>query len=560
MIKIISFIGWCIITVIGKTLRIAEVNSRDWWKKRPGQNVVFAFWHGDQFLPCYHHRGQQAAIMSSQSRDGEIQAGILRRFGYVTVRGSSTRGAEKALVETIRLVKKGHSGAFAVDGPRGPFHEIKPGIVYLAQKTGKVIIPVTACPQKYGVLKKAWDKYKLPRPFTKGVIVYGEPVEVRKEDSIEERTCFLQNCMKQMSEFSEKYYWSKDVREYLEHHPRPKILVVQPSRIGDVVFTLPAVLALRKKYPAAWIGWLVDERCAPVLEGNPAVDEIIVFDRRKVSLSYLFEFRRKLREMRIDLSIDFHGLFKSAFAVLLAGAKFRLASASTNGMRELSWLVSKEIRPPKKDTHCVDRHLQVARYLGCPAERPEFNVAVSPKDTAAVEELLKKHGIGGSRPLVAVHPGGGWIARRWFPERFSELIRRLHDEAGADVVLVGGKEGGTSEKGLNEEIAAAANGGVTDLTGATNLKELAALLSKCAVFVANEAGPMHLAVGLDVKTVALIGPTDPGRTGPYRNTRILRHRVDCQPCRNRSCATRECMRQITVDEVFSAVNEMLQGK
>ncbi|MHB9155945.1 MAG: lipopolysaccharide heptosyltransferase II [Endomicrobiales bacterium] len=557
MLKLISFIGYVVIHLINRSLRVREINPSPWKERK----AVFAFWHGEQFIPCYRHRNQDVAIMSSLSRDGEIQSGILSRLGYVPVRGSSTRGGEKALVETIRLVKRGRSAAFAVDGPRGPYRRVKPGILSVARKTGRPVIPVSSASKRSTIFSKAWDRYELPLPFSRSVIAYGKPVEVQKDDDLEAKAREVEGALEELSGFLHGGYWSNDPAEYLRSHPCPKILIVQPSRIGDVLFSLPTAAALRKRFPNAWIGWFVDERCAPLLEGCADIDEVIVFDRGRVSLPYLLGLRRQLHERRLDLSIDLHGLFKSALMVALAGARFRIASSSTNGMRELSWLFSREIRPPEKETHCVDRHLAVARYLGAPDGKPEYHINVGDKERKKIEELLLVPGEASGRPLVAVHPGGGWLSRRWSPERYCALIGRVLSETDARVVLVGGKEGGAGEKGLNEKILSRVKGNgqrVADLTGLLSLKELAALLLKSTAFVANEAGPLHLAAALNVPSVALLGPTDPARTGPHGgNVRILRHTVDCQPCRERSCPRRTCMDLITVDEVFNAVKDRL---
>ena len=141
--KLLSLLGWAFVNALGRTLRIKEVNPVNYKKDR----VIFAFWHGEQFIPCFHHRNQKVAIMSSLSKDGEIQTGILNLFNYSVIRGSTTRGAQRALVEMIRRIKTGHNGAFAVDGPKGPYHKVKSGIIYLAQKAKKPIIPVSSSPE-----------------------------------------------------------------------------------------------------------------------------------------------------------------------------------------------------------------------------------------------------------------------------------------------------------------------------------------------------------------------------------------------------------------------------
>ena len=568
---IVSFAGWIVYRVIGVTLSISEIRSAALDPVLSRGAVLYALWHNDQFLALYYHRGQGISIMVSQSRDGEMIVGVMERFKYLTVRGSSTRGGGRALVEAIRNAKKGISCAITVDGPKGPRHEVKPGMALLAQKSGCPVVPVAAAFSRAWAFS-SWDKFRVPVPFTRTAMLYGNPIHVSPEDDIEQKRREIQAAISSLSTLGDMFFNVSlsgsipdnriSLADYLRAHPCPKILLIQPSRIGDVIFTLPSLAALRDAYPAAWIGWIVDERCAPVLEGNPLIDEIIVFDRRAVSFSYIRAFARKLRDKHIDVSIDFHGLFKSAFLVMLAGARFRIASAATRGMKELSWIISKEVRPDRENAHCVERHLAAARFLGASSGAVSFPFSVSVSDTAAIERLMKEHNIDSVRPLIAIHPGGGWTSRRWSTNRFAELADRIA-ETGALPVLVGGKEGGAGERGLNEAIVSRARSFVPDLTGRLTLKELGAFFSRTRAFVGNEAGPMHMAVALGTNVVGIIGPTDPARTGPYApregNSRvtIVRCAVPCQPCRNRNCKKRICIEGITVDAVFEALKKYL---
>ena len=554
----LSFFGWCILNGLSKSLRIRTVNARQWPVPVGEANVVFGFWHGEQCTLLHQHRGQNIGIMSSLSKDGELQAGILKRFGFFVARGSSSRGGERALIELIRHLRRGNSAAFAMDGPRGPLHDVKPGIIYSARKSGRSIIPVSVAPKSYMVLEKAWDKYELPRPFTEVAIAYGEPIPISENDDIEEKARLIREKTETLSRFTHTHYWSDDMNEYLHYHPHPRILIVQPSRIGDILFSLPTVAAIRKHYPHAWIGWLGDERCAPILEDCPDINERIIVDRRNLSLGSLRSLKRYLREKSIDVSIDLHGLFKSALMVHLAGARFRIASSSTNGMREFSWLFSKEIKPRAEGTHCVERHLAVAQALGCKASQPHYPIAIAEATRAKVGELLASRGITPRTPFVLMHPGGGWISRRWRPGRFAELSDLLHAK-GIRTILIGGKEGGAGEKGLNEEILSLAHSPMIDFTGLLTIKELAALIEKSNLFIANEAGPLHLAVSLNAKAIGLLGPTDPQRTGPFGGRAVVvRHDVcSRQPCRNRTCKNPLCIDSITVEEVFNEAMKVL---
>ena len=177
--RILSFIGSIVLSVWSRTVRIQFVN-----KAVPdrlaseGKNVIYAFWHGRQFLLFHSHRNTGIVIPASESRDGEIQARILKWFGFDVVRGSSKRKGDRALLGLVDALRKGKNLALAVDGPRGPIYDVKQGVTYLAGKLNKPIVPVMTSAERFWRLDKIWDKYLLPKPFTKGVIMYGEPITV----------------------------------------------------------------------------------------------------------------------------------------------------------------------------------------------------------------------------------------------------------------------------------------------------------------------------------------------------------------------------------------------
>ena len=353
-----------------------------------------------------------------------------------------------------------------------------------------------------------------------------------------------------------------DIVKFLQNSDKPKILIVQPSRMGDIIFALPAVVAIKKEYPNSHISWIVDERCAEIVRENYLIDNLIVFDRTHITFSYLKQLYKQLRAQKFDLSIDFHGLFKSAFIVKLAGAKYKLASSSTNGMRELSWLFSKEIKPNNVDTHCIQRHLAVAKYLGCSVDinNLDYNLYIAEKYILEVKEILKKEKISLDKKIVLVHPGGGWISRRWQKEKFAKLIDLINENFDVNVILIGGKEGGASEKGLDEDIIyLSKTKKVINLTGKLTLKQLMAIFKLANLFIANEAGPMHIATALKIPAIAILGPTDAKRTGPFgKTTTIFQKKVYCQPCRNRTCRKVDCMKLVLVDEVFCEVSRKLK--
>jgi lysophospholipid acyltransferase (LPLAT)-like uncharacterized protein len=175
-VALAASVGSLLIRAYAATLRIEK-------QVHPGvaaldrTRVLYAFWHGRQFLlaPCFRHQG--IALMTDLSWAGRIQAGIMERLGYPVVRGSSRRQAARALADMKRVIESGCSAAFAVDGPSGPIHKSKPGVVYLARKLGYPIVPVATTARPAWTMGHTWCRYLLPAPFSRGLVALGRPIE-----------------------------------------------------------------------------------------------------------------------------------------------------------------------------------------------------------------------------------------------------------------------------------------------------------------------------------------------------------------------------------------------
>lgn len=164
--------------LVGITLRTRSMPVPDTHHLRRGSSgAIFALWHGDHFPTMWTFRHRETCVITSQSRDGELLTRILEGWGIRAVRGSSSRGGIGALKEMARIVRSGRDGVVAVDGPRGPRHVVKPGIVLLAKLTGAPIIPVVASASRYWQFK-SWDRYRLPKPFARTLVLFGEPLFV----------------------------------------------------------------------------------------------------------------------------------------------------------------------------------------------------------------------------------------------------------------------------------------------------------------------------------------------------------------------------------------------
>lgn len=172
---------------------IRILNSTVRWKKIVHESIkgddanIYAFWHQKIFFPTVNlHHVKKKTTLVSPSRDGEMLQSILNKFGYEVIRGSSRDNSVKSLVVMIKALKEGFSLGFACDGPLGPIFEVKPGIIYMAQKTGAKIIPVGGAFKWKYQFEKAWDKFQLPLPFTKGIFYLGEPIEIPKDGNVDD--------------------------------------------------------------------------------------------------------------------------------------------------------------------------------------------------------------------------------------------------------------------------------------------------------------------------------------------------------------------------------------
>jgi heptosyltransferase-1 len=316
-----------------------------------------------------------------------------------------------------------------------------------------------------------------------------------------------------------------------------RVLIIKMSSIGDVVLALPVATALKRHDPATEITWAVEDWTAPLLAGHPDVDRVVVFPRMRWSLLspvWLRRFAaavRALRAQSYDVSIDLQGLARSALLVLLARAPLRLVSALR---REGSGLVSQPV-PNSDRPHAADEYLRCAQFLGAADEPAAFRLPVDAIAARAIAERLAAHGIAAGSALVVINPGASNVRRTWPAARWTELLDALPRDAVALIV------GDAGQRTLHRDIARRCARPPIDLTGQTTLAELVALLDRCTVHIAPDTGSVHIAAALGKPVVALYGPTDAARQGPYGQPDPRRGVPrPCGPfcpalCRHRAC-------------------------
>jgi lipopolysaccharide heptosyltransferase I len=364
-----------------------------------------------------------------------------------------------------------------------------------------------------------------------------------------------------------------------------KILLIKLSALGDVVQTLPVLNALRARYPKAQIDWLVAGEFAELVTDHPAIRRVIVFSRSDWSAPwraapYVAAARliAELRASEYDLVIDLQGQMRSAVFAFACGAPVRIgfdkprkdiwntlkrkipAEAKKHawqGAREGGWLAyTHHIPLPTLDLHPVDRYLDVAALIGLDTAAPDFSFPAPAQAATRIDALLDYYDIGKAKPLLVMAPGTNWPTKEWRRDGFAEVARHFLQK-GTAVILTGSD----SERALCEDVAKLAPGAV-DLAGETTLPELAALLRRATLCIANDSGPMHLAVALARPVIGLFGPTDPVWAGPYRRgDAVLRVELACSPCylrRLEDCPNdHACMKTLAAVKVIALADAII---
>ena len=338
-----------------------------------------------------------------------------------------------------------------------------------------------------------------------------------------------------------------------------RLLVRGLNWIGDAVMSLPTLRNVRDSVPGAYITVFAPGWSAGLYRACPAVDEVI--ETPPKGLLSEFGLSRRISGGKYDGALILPNSFRSALGPALAGVPNRWGYRTDRR----SMLLSRAVRLPEraKQEHTVLYYRELLEAAGIAWTGERFDIELSEETRSRAEEIVRQRGAQPDSKRIGISPGAAWgPSKRWPADRFAEAARQLIESAGSEALVFGSP----ADAELAGGIAGTAGAGAVDLSGAfEELAHLAATIASCGVLITNDSGPMHLAAALGVPVVAIFGPTDEIKTGPWDSgggSAVIARAPHCRPCYNPECTEpgHPCMEEIEVEEVVAAARGLLERK
>ena len=325
-----------------------------------------------------------------------------------------------------------------------------------------------------------------------------------------------------------------------------RFLIIRLSSLGDIIHTLPAFAALRRRYPEAKIRWAVEKKGKEILDLVPGIDEVVVVDKKK--------WRHSARTIkgRDQIALDFQGLFKSALLAYLSRSRRRIGFSRKNLKEPMaSFFYTERSSPiPEEENHVIRKNLKLLETLGIQESRFEFPLCIPDEAVQSVRSKLSAIGRQDGQNILVLNMGAAWETKRWFSEKWIELIKEVPLSDSFPILLWGNED----ENRLAKIVAEKTGVRVAPFLA---IKEAIALLRISSLVVSGDTFALQAACALDVPVVALFGPTNPSRNGPFREgDKVIYVKRDCSPCYKRECSDLQCLQAISVEEVATAVREI----
>lgn len=335
-------------------------------------------------------------------------------------------------------------------------------------------------------------------------------------------------------------------------------MIVRLDRIGDVVLSTPVIKALRDAYPDSRIAMMVRPYAREIVEGNPYLNEVIIYDKGRGDKGVVgsHKFIRELRKKKFDIAIVLHPTVRTHMMLMLAGIPERIGYDKKAG-----FLLTKRIPHTKQFgmKHEIDYCLDILKYIGITPSARELYMPINSASERKIEAVFKENGIGDSDVIVAVNPGASCVSKRWNVEKFAKVADRLAKEYGARIVVISGP----SDKGIGDKLASLVTAGPINLSGKTCIGDIASLLRRARLFISNDSGPVHIGCAVGVPVIAIFGRSDrglsPERWGPSgRHDTVLHKSAGCEICYAHNCKSAfRCLDSITPEEVLAAAEKIL---
>jgi len=337
----------------------------------------------------------------------------------------------------------------------------------------------------------------------------------------------------------------------------PRILIVRLSAIGDVVRVLPALHALRDQYPTAQIDWAVESKSANVLEGHPALDQLIIFERKDEFFEgsrNFKEFLAKVKENRYDLVIDFHGILKSGLIMRASKAKERLAFAPPRSQEMSHLFATKKLSLPSQRMNRIEENLELCKELGAKRHSLDVIIHVDDEIQDSVDHYLEET-FHGAKKLVLVHAPVDRPEKLWPLEHYAELCDMILGDGRFEVILTWGP----GQEDVVDKVVGMMRRNPHISPETHCLQEFAWMAYRANLFFGGDTGPMHIASAMGTPVVAVFGGTDPKMHSPMRQpSRVLYKGPEPFPGKMPLSEAQGYLAAITPEQAYDACVEMLK--
>jgi len=339
-----------------------------------------------------------------------------------------------------------------------------------------------------------------------------------------------------------------------------RILIVRLDRIGDVLLSTPVIKALRDAYPDSYIVFMTRPYARDVVEGNPYLNEVIVYDKEGAEKGIFgnLKFINRLRKDRFDTAIILHPTARSHITAFLAGIPERIGYD-----RKCGFLLTKRIPHTKQYglKHEIDYALDILRYIGVEPKDRRLYMPVKKESEGKIKKIFAENGIKEIDNVMVINPGASCPSKRWRPANFAGVADVLAERYNAKIVIICDDK----DKAIGEAVSSSMKRPSVNLSGQTTVADLASVLRRAKIFISNDSGPVHIACAVGTPVIAIFGRRNRGlsseRWGPSGGRDMVLHKdVGCNECLAHNCKIGfKCLEAISAEEVIAAADKVLKN-